>query len=59
MMSVAVIKDDAWDRLYNFLRSCDAIYTKDEAKCRIFVEAVVWMARSGANWRYIPEKYGK
>jgi transposase len=59
VMFTVLIKDEAWEKLYYFLRSCDKIYTKDEARCRIFVEAVVWMARSGTNWRYLPEKYGK
>ena len=30
-----------------------------EAKCKNFLEAIFWMARTGAQWRELPERYGK
>ena len=48
-----------WERILEFLRSDRSVYVKDEAECRKFIEAVVWISRTGAPWRDLPEKFGK
>lgn len=47
-----------WSRIYDYLQEFSDIYVRNEAQCRRFVEAVFWMARSGAQWRLLPKEYG-
>ena len=47
-----------WDNIYDYLSKFKTIYVRDESGCRRFVEAVFWMARSGAQWRFLPTEYG-
>jgi transposase len=57
-MSTVKIRDDQWLKILDFLRSCPKVYVGHEAKCRRFLEGVHWIARSGAQWRLLPEEYG-
>lgn len=58
-MSTVEIRTDQWAKILAFLRSCSDVYVGKEAACRLFVEAMLWMARSGAPWRLLPKNYGK
>jgi transposase len=44
--------------MLEFFRSCPDVYVGEESECRSFIEAILWMSRSGAQWRLLPEKYG-
>ena len=57
-MSTVTLRNDQWSKIVEFLRSCPAVYVGQEAACRRFIEGVLWMARSGAQWRLLPETYG-
>ena len=47
-----------WGQIYEYLQEFSEIYVRNESSCRQFVEAVFWMARSGAQWRLLPPEYG-
>jgi transposase len=57
-MTNANIRDDQWEKIYSFLQSHPRAYAGQEEKCRLFIEAIHWILRSGAQWRLLPEKYG-
>ena len=48
-----------WSKLYEYLRNYPRIHTNNEEKTKQFVEAIFWIARSGAQWRLLPEEFGK
>ena len=57
-MPTVTIPDNQWLRIYEFLRAHRRSYAGKEANCRRFVEGVLWIARSGAQSRLLPETYG-
>ena len=58
-MSVVVLDENRWQKILAFLQTEDRVNIGKEAGCKRFIEAVLWIARSGAPWRYLPEGYGK
>jgi transposase len=57
-MLTVKLSDEQWQKLLPFLRSHPNIYVGQESECRRFLEAVLWIARSGAQWRLLPAEYG-
>jgi len=53
------LTDKQWTKLRDFLKQDPNAYLGNETDCRRFVEAVMWIARSGAQWRLLPSQYGK
>lgn len=57
-MSNTKLRDDQWEKIFLFLQNHPRVYAGQAAGCRLFVEGVLWITRSGAQWRLLPEKYG-
>jgi transposase len=57
-MTNANLRDDQWEKIYAFLQQHPRAYAGMEAECRRYVEAVLWILRSGAQWRLLPEGQG-
>ena len=47
-----------WQKIREFLARDPNVYVGNESNCRRFVEAVLWISRSGAQWRFLPVEYG-
>lgn len=52
------LKTDQWQKIKSFLQTQEHIYIGNDEDCRQFLEALVWIVRSGAQWRLLPEQYG-
>ncbi len=58
-MTTVRLTDEQWTKIRAFLCSDPNVYLgADEQACRRFVEAVLWIDRSGAQWRLLPAEYG-
>ena len=53
-MGNANLANDNWYKILAFLQTQKTIYIGIEEACRKFVEAVLWILRSGAQWRLLP-----
>jgi len=53
-----VLTDAQWEKMEPFCmgRSCDPGKTGSDV--RMFVEGVLWIARTGSPWRDLPEEFG-
>ncbi len=58
-MRTVRLQNTQWTKIRDFLRTDPNAYVGNEAECRRFVEAVLWMSRSGAQWRLLPAEYGR
>ena len=57
-MSNWKIPPNKWTVILAFLRDCPDVRVGSEENCKRFIEAMLWMARSGAPWRMLPSEYG-
>ena len=53
------LENEQWLKIREFLRNDPNAYIgKNEEDCRNFIEAILWISRSGAQWRLLPPEYG-
>ena len=52
------LSDNQWQKIKSFLQTQEHLYIGKDEECRSFLEALVWIARSGAQWRLLPKPYG-
>jgi transposase len=57
-MAGARFSDGEWQRIWACLKDHPGIYVGREAPTRLFLDAVLWMARAGAAWRLLPAEFG-
>lgn len=58
-MSKVKLPDAQWQKIFEFLQQQEGIHLGKESACRQFVEAVLWILRSGAPWRLLPAENGR
>lgn len=52
------LSDQDWERIASLLKGKAGDVGRSGADNRLFINAVVWIARSGAPWRDLPSRYG-
>ena len=52
------ITDQQWERIAPLLPGKVGDVGRSAADNRLFINAVLWIARSGALWRDLPERFG-
>lgn len=57
-VDVDALRDDQWERLRDLVPGGRKGQRGPRCDNRLFVDALLWMARSGARWRDLPERYG-
>jgi transposase len=58
-VTLEYISEIAWSKIFSFLKTLKNIYCGNEQKIEKFIRAILWITRTGAQWRELPDKYGK
>jgi putative transposase len=53
------LNNDQWQKILLILKTFPDIRLGAGRDCRRFLEAVLWITRSGSQWRLLPKQYGK
>ena len=57
-MLPVTLSNEQWRKILPILRAHPNVYVGPEWACRRFLSAVLWVSRSGAQWRLLPKEYG-
>jgi transposase len=57
-MLPVTLSDEQWQKILPILLAHPNVYVGQEHECRLFLSALLWIARSGAQWRLLPKEYG-
>ena len=52
------LTNDQWEWSHQFLRQHPRVYVGKPDSCRQFINGVLWILRSGSQWRSLPSEYG-
>lgn len=52
------LRDDQWNQIKDLLPGKKSDPGRTAKNNRLFVDAVLWIARTGAHWRELPETFG-
>jgi len=59
MPNRAELTDAEWESIYKILLLIPNLYIKSTTKTRKFLNGILWILRSGAQWRFLPASFGK
>ena len=57
-MDGEILRDDQWDRLRDFVPGGRKGKRGPRSDGRRFLDALLWLARSGGRWRDLPDRFG-
>jgi transposase len=59
MLRRHAISDEQWERIKNLLPGRAGAPGRPAQDNRLFVDAVLWIGKTGAPWRDLPERFGE
>jgi transposase len=52
------ISDDSWERIQDLLPGRPGQHGRSATDNRLFIDAVLWIGKTGSPWRDLPERFG-
>lgn len=52
------LRDDQWEKIRDLLPGKMGDRGRSGSDNRLFMDAILWIARTGAHWRELPEHFG-